>query len=92
MTTLERDIENRFVRWCAGRGFQCLKLAPSVRGFPDRTVLCPDGRTVFVEFKRDDGTLSPHQVEWIGKLKRLGFTVGVCRSVAEAVELVEGEL
>ena len=81
----ESAIERSFSAWCEQRGWLCLKLRWLVgRGFPDRTVLLPGGRVVFIEFKTPKGTVSPHQVYWRELLQKLGFTVGVARSSEEA--------
>lgn len=53
----------------------CLKLAPTVRGVPDRLVLLPGGRVFLVELKTDTGRLSPAQAEWHRRAAELGVVV-----------------
>lgn len=42
-------------------------------GFPDRVILLPGGRVIFVELKRPDGRKGPLQPWWANTLTRLGF-------------------
>ena len=75
MTKLERDIERALVGTVKRRGGLCLKwVCPGFAGVPDRIVLLPGGRVVFVEVKRPrGGKVAPLQEWWAGKLKKLGF-------------------
>jgi hypothetical protein len=75
MTPLEKEIEGKLVRLVRNRGGLCLKwVCPGWAGVPDRLVLLPRGRVVFVELKRPrGGVLSSRQVWWRRKLQALGF-------------------
>lgn len=75
MTKLERDIERALVFRVKQRGGFCLKwVCPGWAGVPDRIVLLPGGRIVFVELKRPEGgRLSELQKWWAKKLIGLGF-------------------
>lgn len=75
MTQLEKDIEAKLRKLVESRGGLCLKwVCPGWVGVPDRIVLLPGGRVIFVETKRPKGgRLSPMQVWWQKKLTRLGF-------------------
>lgn len=75
MTQLEKDIERRLVRKVESRGGMCLKwVCPGWSGVPDRIVLLPRGRVVFIELKRPKGgRLSAMQRWWARKLVDLGF-------------------
>ena len=75
MTKLEKDIEAALVRKVKQRGGQCLKwVCPGQAGVPDRIVLLPGGRIIFVELKRPKGgRLSELQKYWGRKLQSLGF-------------------
>ena len=59
------------------RGGWSIKLLPSVSGLPDRMVLMPGGRLIFVELKSPTGTVKAHQTVIHERLRRLGFEVVV---------------
>lgn len=82
MTQLEKDIERRLVRKVESRGGMCLKwVCPGWSGVPDRVVLLPEGRIVFVELKRPKGgRMSAVQKWWAHKLVGLGFDYELIRS------------
>ena len=63
MTPLEKDIERALVEKVKKRGGYCLKwVCPGWAGVPDRIVLLPGARAIFVELKRPKGgRLSPMQ-------------------------------
>lgn len=75
MTTLEKEIEAKLVNVVRRRGGLCLKwVCPGWAGVPDRMVLLPGGRVVFVELKRPKGgVVSSRQRWWAEKLRSLGF-------------------
>lgn len=67
-----------------------IKLLPSVSGLPDRMVLLPGGRLIFVETKAPTGTVAPHQTVIHNRLRRLGFEVVVLASTAAVREWTQG--
>ena len=71
-------------------GGWAIKLLPSVSGLPDRIVLLPGGRLIFVELKSPTGTVAPHQTVVHGRLRRLGFEVLVLSSPDAVREWVKG--
>lgn len=75
MTELEKDIEAKLVNIVKRHGGLCLKwICPGWAGVPDRIVLLPYGRVIFVELKRPEGgVLSARQKWWAKKLIDLGF-------------------
>ena len=76
MTVLEKEIEAKLVKLVKATGGLCLKwVCPGWAGVPDRIVLLPGGRVIFVETKRPKGgRLSERQIWWGEKLISLGFT------------------
>lgn len=75
MAVIERDIEKKLRRMVERRGGLCLKwVCPGWSGVPDRILLLPGGRVIFVETKRPiGGKLSVLQTWWLEQLRRLGF-------------------
>lgn len=75
MTPLEKEIEMSLVKMVKRHGGMCLKwVCPSWAGVPDRIILLPGGRVMFVELKRSKtSTVSAMQVWWSKKLRDLGF-------------------
>ena len=76
MTPLEKEIEAKLVDTVKDHGGLCLKwVCPGWAGVPDRIVLLPGGRALFIELKRPKGgQLSARQKWWGLKLQALGFT------------------
>lgn len=61
-------------------------------GFSDLFgVRLSDGRAVFIEVKTKSGRVSEKQKHFIEVMKNAGAVAGVCRSVQEAVRLMEME-
>lgn len=75
MTILEREIETKLRLMVVRAGGKCLKwVCPGWSGVPDRIVLLPHGRIVFVELKRPKGSkVSELQRWWAKELRALGF-------------------
>lgn len=75
MSVLEREIERALVGMIRGHGGLCLKwVCPGFAGVPDRIILLPGGRVIFVETKRPKGgKVSALQNWWRKKLRELGF-------------------
>ncbi|MBT9152205.1 MAG: hypothetical protein DDT35_00419 [Firmicutes bacterium] len=73
----ERVLERALVRAATARGGVAVKLAaPGYNGLPDRLVLLPGGRVVFVEVKAPgSGVLTFLQAHRHRELRRLGFRV-----------------
>lgn len=75
MTQQERDIEQGLRCMVEQQGGLCLKwVCPGWAGVPDRIVLLPGARVVFVETKRPKGgKRSKLQIWWADRLRALGF-------------------
>lgn len=83
MTILEREIEAKLRLMVVRAGGKCLKwVCPGWSGVPDRIVLLPHGRIVFVELKRPKGSkVSELQRWWAKELRALGFTYEKVKNV-----------
>lgn len=71
---LEAAIENRLRERVEALGGICIKLVPRyLKGVPDRLIVLPGPRVVFVELKRPKGgRLGRHQGFWRDRLTKLG--------------------
>lgn len=86
----ESRIEALLVRKIKQAGGWALKLvSPSNDGVPDRLVLLPGGRVIFVELKTETGALSPLQEFVHGRLRRLGMDVQVLYGRDEVLAFVK---
>jgi hypothetical protein len=75
---LEAPIEGRFVAGCADVGVVTLKLTLRYdSGWPDRLVLIPRGRPLFVELKRPGDLPRALQEQRHTMLRALGYDVEV---------------
>ncbi|MGN1027800.1 MAG: hypothetical protein ACI4P4_15505 [Faecousia sp.] len=90
MTQLEKDVEQALVRMVKRHGGLCLKwVCPGHSGVPDRIILLPGGRVVFVETKRPDcGRRGKLQIWWADKLMSLGLPHRwvTCKADVDALE------
>lgn len=85
----EAKVECALVQAVVRRGGIAYKFtSPSRRGVPDRLVVLPGGRIVFVEVKAPGGRLSKLQDVEIARLRALGARVAVIWSADD----VEGAL
>ena len=73
---VEAHLERR-VRQVRGRAF---KFPPAVKGAPDRIVVCPRRRIIFVELKRAGEAPKPAQTLWHDRLLQMGHVVHVLDS------------
>lgn len=86
----ERDIEKRLVREIRRMGGEAYKwTSPGNDGVPDRIVMLPGGKLIFVELKADDGTLRPVQRVQIGRIRKLGQEVRVVRGMDGLEDFLE---
>ncbi|MDF2873346.1 MAG: hypothetical protein K0R22_29 [Sporomusa sp.] len=89
---MERTIEKRFKREVEKRGAKAWKfVSPGMSGVPDRIVLKPGGRIVFVEMKDEGKNLEPLQMKRAAELEALGFTVYCIDSVQGVEAFIQEE-
>lgn len=82
----EKKVENRLRDGAKKLGGLAIKfVSPSFSGVPDRIVLLPEGRLVFVELKAPGKKPTPVQVSVHKIFAKLGFPVVVLDST-EAVD------
>ena len=87
----ESKVENRLKKEIELIGGKAPKfVSPGMSGVPDRIVLLPGGRIVFVELKAPGKKPRPMQEYRIKELRTLGFEVKVIDSVEEVIKFVEG--
>ncbi len=58
------------------------------KGFSDLVFFGPGGKAAFIETKNESGRLRPEQQMFLERMRALGFSAGVARSVDEAVNLI----
>lgn len=88
MCTKESAIEGAFARWATSYRLVAVKLGSKwVRGLPDRMILGPGARVLFLEFKRPGESATKYQDFIHRMLRSYGFTVRVVDSVKEAKEI-----
>ena len=75
---LEKDIERYLTQEVKKRGGMCFKfVSPGNTGVPDRIVLVPGGKVVFVELKTATGRLQPIQRYMHREMRKRGAEVDV---------------
>jgi len=78
---MEKKIEKYLVTKVEALGGLCVKFAPLFfAGFPDRIVLLPGGRCIFVELKAPGKKPNALQLRVHGVLRGVGFRVDVLDS------------
>lgn len=80
----EADVEQRFVRLIREHGGLCYKfVSPGNPGVPDRIVILPAGRVLFVELKSSIGRTKKLQHYQIERLSKYGVPTYVLRGTDE---------
>lgn len=79
---LEKEVEKFLVREVKKIGGVSFKfISPGNAGVPDRIVILPTGKVVFVELKINKGKLTKLQEVQIKKISNLGADVRVLRGI-----------
>ena len=85
----EQTVENRLVKEVEKLGGICWKfVSPGVAGVPDRLVLLPGGKIVFVELKAPGEKARKLQEYRHKQLRRLGFRVEIIDSIEGVKEFI----
>lgn len=85
----EREIERRLVEGVKRKGGHAIKLSPTQKGLPDRLIILPAGKTLFVELKRPGGRIAAIQRYWQRRLQEMGHDSRIVSSVAEVDALLD---
>lgn len=86
----ERDVESHLVRALERIGLACVKFIPDhMTGMPDRLVLLPAGRVLWVELKTKEGRLAPIQEYRHSQLRQWGQHVVTVYGIEDADQLVD---
>ena len=86
----ESAIEAWMVRAIRSRGGLCYKwVSPGTTGVPDRIVILPGGRTIYVELKTEGGRLSEIQKHIHAELRKRGADVRTLYGLDQVKEFVE---
>lgn len=87
---LEREIEQCMVKEVKKRGGLCYKfVSPNNPGVPDRIVITPTGRVIFVELKTEIGRLSRIQQWQRGEIQKRGADIRVIKGWDAAKAFIE---
>ena len=85
----ESAIEARLVKMVRERGGLCYKfVSPSNPGVPDRIVITPDGRSIYVELKTEIGRLATIQRWQLDEMRKRGADVRVLKWLEEVKAFV----
>lgn len=86
---LEKEVEKFLVREVKKIGGISFKfISPGNAGVPDRIVILPTGKVVFVELKTDRGKLTKLQEVQIKKISDLGADARVLRGIEGVKEFI----
>lgn len=86
----EASVERILVDGIRKAGGRALKfVSPSCAGVPDRIVLLPGGRVIFVELKQNVGRLSMMQIVMQARLRKLGMDVRTLYGAADVRDFLK---
>ena len=86
----EKQIEQQLVKAVKAAGGMCPKLvSPGTDGMPDRMILMPEGRIVFVEVKAPGQKLRPLQMLRMEQLQLMGFRVFILDHEGQIPAIIE---
>jgi hypothetical protein len=74
MPVLESSIERRCVEIAENNGCLLLKIEKR-RGWPDRMLMAPNGKLMFIEFKKVGSSLMPMQKYVHEQLRTMNFSI-----------------
>ena len=87
---LEKTVERHLVNGIKKLGGICYKfVSPGTTGVPDRIVIMPRGRIIFVELKTDTGRLSKIQEYVIDQMRQRQADVRVLYGLEQVKRFIE---
>lgn len=90
LAELERDVERYLVRKVEELGLQVYKFVPDqAPGMPDRVILLPAQRVLWVELKTEGGRLAELQKYRHNELRKAGHNVVTIWSKDDVDDLIE---
>lgn len=75
--TSEKRLEQQVTQITEAQGGLSIKLLSTLSGLPDRLLLMPDGRAIFVEVKSAGKRPTKLQTWWLSRIRALGFSAYV---------------
>ena len=88
--TRESEIEAKIVRHCHSRSLICYKFSsPAHRGVPDRLIMGPGGKAMFMEVKAPGKKPTALQAREIARLNALGILAVWVDNYQAAVERID---
>lgn len=86
----ESAIEAKLVRMVRNRGGLCYKfVSPGNPGVPDRIVITPGGRTIYVELKTEVGRLARIQEWQLEEMRKRGVDIRVLKGLEQVKAFVQ---
>lgn len=86
----ESVIEARLRDGVKAMGGICWKfVSPGTTGVPDRIIILPGGRIIFVELKADTGRTSDIQQYRINELRNIGADVRILKGLSQVKAFLE---
>ena len=86
----ESAIEARLRDGVKAMGGICWKfVSPGTTGVPDRIIILPGGRIIFVELKADTGRTSDIQQYRINELRNIGADVRILKGLSQVKAFLE---
>ncbi len=85
----ESYIEKQLEKTVREKGGLCFKfVSPGNPGVPDRIVITPDGRTIYIELKAETGSLQKIQEWQIERIRKCGADVRVIKGLQAVKDFV----
>ena len=86
----ESNIEAQLVKMVRSRGGLCYKfVSPGNPGVPDRIIITPAGRTVYVELKTEVGRLAAIQKYQHEEIRKRGADVRTLKGLDQVLAFVQ---